>query len=694
MNQQILNLEHELQTIIKSSILTNDHKAVITQLSELYIKLGYLTQNVSKLLNLSQILINFKQFDGYVSEIKIRCHLHHLHTEIITDIKTKGLLQLEIPPQTSSNKITYVLNFLNQSYLTKHPSYYILSDHHICELPLPYNFGWVKINQLAGSSIPSQQHLQTFVQMGIKHIITCLESPLPYICPPELTLHFFPVDDRRPPKTTDLTQMLKIISYGQPTVVHCLGGRGRTNLVLIAHYIQTLNLDSGLAINLIKDLRPSLILDNSQLQFIKEFTLQHFQNYSPTTDVTSTTNGSTKLKTKIKLPKMIIFVGLQASGKSTLRKHFCQNLGDQVIHINKDEQKHDAINIFQNHLKTNQTILVDCCNLTQSKRLEWLNLGFNQSSWCIFMDTPFEDCRYRITRRKNHETIREGSGIHILESDVKKLEPPTLSEGYKQLYHLSSESQIDTFIADLGLPPLPNTIGIDTGIIKFPRTKHLVNLGSATRDDLLLSPSEQQKYLQSEVEVHEKVDGANLGFSINDQFKVIAQNRSHYVSSADHAQFKPLDKWIAKHQIELESILEHETEILYGEWLYMKHSIAYTNLPDYFLAFDLFNRKTGRFLSRQELEQRLKSTTIQLVPLLAKQKFKTLDEIKRLVQLPSQFYNGLVEGVYLRICDQTQTQHRAKIVRQDFICGHNTTGQVRHWTHAQIVINKLSQSYA
>src|SRR5262249_58002476 len=44
--------------------------------------------------------------------------------------------------------------------------------------------------------------------------------------------------------------------------------------------------------------------------------------------------------------------------------------------------------------------------------------------------------------------------------------------------------------------------------------------------------------------------------------------------------------------------------VLYGEWLYAKHTIYYTDLPHYFLEFDLLDTAAGAFLStpaRREL---------------------------------------------------------------------------------------------
>ena len=37
--------------------------------------------------------------------------------------------------------------------------------------------------------------------------------------------------------------------------------------------------------------------------------------------------------------------------------------------------------------------------------------------------------------------------------------------------------------------------------------------------------------------------------------------------------------------------------ILYGEWLYAKHTVFYNSLPHYFLEYDLLDRFPGQFLS-------------------------------------------------------------------------------------------------
>ena len=99
-------------------------------------------------------------------------------------------------------------------------------------------------------------------------------------------------------------------------------------------------------------------------------------------------------------------------------------------------------------------------------------------------------------------------------------------------------------------------------------TQHLINIGGASRDDLIVPKDIYKEYFNCNVDICEKVDGAQLGFSISENSthsgdfvglyhnKIQAQNRSHYVNSQSHSQFKILDKWIAKHLSDLFEILD------------------------------------------------------------------------------------------------------------------------------------------
>lgn len=174
-------------------------------------------------------------------------------------------------------------------------------------------------------------------------------------------------------------------------------------------------------------------------------------------------------------------------------------------------------------------------------------------------------------------------------------------------------------------------------LYKFPRTKHLFDAGGSgvSREDLLMDKGEESLFYTRaagggarkttkgqpttgrSVVVEEKVDGANLGISIDAQWRLRVQNRSHFVDSSTHKQFSTLDAWLEAHSSALFQVMEPERHVLFGEWLYAKHSIHYTRLPDYFLAFDLYDRRTGVFHSSAERDRLLKDTGIMTVRTIA-----------------------------------------------------------------------------
>ena len=77
------------------------------------------------------------------------------------------------------------------------------------------------------------------------------------------------------------------------------------------------------------------------------------------------------------------------------------------------------------------------------------------------------------------------------------------------------------------------------------------------------------------------------------------------------------------------------------------------------------------------------------MPTLAQKVFASNDQLLALLDSTSAFYDGFVEGAYLRV-DQTDAEggmfnvHRGKIVRADFIQGITT-----HWQSRGLVKNKL-----
>lgn len=223
-----------------------------------------------------------------------------------------------------------------------------------------------------------------------------------------------------------------------------------------------------------------------------------------------------------------------------------------------------------------------------------------------------------------------------------------------------------------------------TDFFRFPRTPHLAWLGEGQpRDDKVLSPSEVSELLSGEVVVEEKVDGANVGFSVDDDGMLRVQNRGAYLSAEHaHPQFKPLFRWLSLRQHEVADALFPDL-ILFGEWCYAVHSVAYTRLPDWFLAFDIYDRSTGAFWSTARRDELIGRLGLSLVPRLAEGHFD-VDRLRPFLR-ESRVTIGPPEGLYVRRETSDRLIARAKLVRPEFV---QTMGV--HWSRQSLRTNRLA----
>lgn len=231
---------------------------------------------------------------------------------------------------------------------------------------------------------------------------------------------------------------------------------------------------------------------------------------------------------------------------------------------------------------------------------------------------------------------------------------------------------------------------LDLELIKFPRTPHLITLSNnIDRTDLVLDELERQKFVRPKlVSLEEKVDGTNLGISFDRNWNAVFQKRSHIVTHASETQFKKLESWYEQRKYELVDVLSQKY-ILFGEWCAATHSVAYDQLPDYFIAFDLYDREARSFLPKSTVQHLLGPTSIHLIADIATSCSFTLDELTQLANTQKSSYasNQLVEGVYLRTVDEKGTIHRAKIVRAEFL--QQIEDNSRHWSQRMVQWNSV-----
>lgn len=222
---------------------------------------------------------------------------------------------------------------------------------------------------------------------------------------------------------------------------------------------------------------------------------------------------------------------------------------------------------------------------------------------------------------------------------------------------------------------------------RFPHTPHLAWLGDGSpRDGKLLAPNEVTGLLAGDVVVEEKLDGANVGFSLALDGHLRAQNRGQYLAEPHAGQFARLPAWLSQHGDALRSALTPNL-ILFGEWCAARHSLDYVTLPDWFLLFDVYDRIADRFWSSSRRNALASGAGLVTVPQLLHGK-ATVQTLKQLVtETASRYRTGALEGVVIRRESVDWCEARAKLVRPDFTQAIDT-----HWRKRPLEWNRIANS--
>jgi len=250
-------------------------------------------------------------------------------------------------------------------------------------------------------------------------------------------------------------------------------------------------------------------------------------------------------------------------------------------------------------------------------------------------------------------------------------------------------------------------------IYKYPRTRHVEGSGLQPDDDPQAAPFAELAGRLLVVE--EKMDGANCGISFDAGQRLHLQSRGHYLSGGPRErQFELLKSWAARYTTELWAVLG-DRYVLYGEWLYAKHSIFYTDLPHYLLEFDLYDTRDHVFLSTERRHAILyQASFIASVHVLHEGSLPSLASLAALLG-PSAFIapnqrdqlhaaahahgldpdqvmretdlSGLMEGLYIKVEDGGVVAARYKFVRPGFIqMVHDSES---HWMDRSLLPNRL-----
>lgn len=250
---------------------------------------------------------------------------------------------------------------------------------------------------------------------------------------------------------------------------------------------------------------------------------------------------------------------------------------------------------------------------------------------------------------------------------------------------------------------------------KYPRTQHLagsrLQAGDEDLDAVPMSELEGRY-----VVVEEKMDGANCGVSFGSGAELLLQSRGHFLSGgARERQFDLFKQWAGSLADPLFDRLGGRY-VMYGEWLYAKHTIYYDALPHYFMEFDVLDTESGEFLDTPRRGDLLRGLPVVPVKVLYAGPFPGGNALRDLVG-PSYFItsdapfrlradvarlgrdveraasqtdlSGTMEGLYVKVEEGGVVRGRYKYVRNEFLQVVAANG---HWQDRPLVPNRLRQA--
>src|SRR4051794_33403375 len=165
---------------------------------------------------------------------------------------------------------------------------------------------------------------------------------------------------------------------------------------------------------------------------------------------------------------------------------------------------------------------------------------------------------------------------------------------------------------------------------KYPRTPHLQGSRLQPGDhDLAQVPFAD--LAGRPLVVEEKLDGANAAISFDADGTLRLQSRGHYLSGGPREkQFAPFKAWAAGVRYRLWPVLG-DRFILYGEWLYAKHTVFYDALPHHFCESAVYARRSGVSLSTPRRRELLDGLGVASVPVLGEGAFADLAALTSLL---------------------------------------------------------------
>lgn len=244
-------------------------------------------------------------------------------------------------------------------------------------------------------------------------------------------------------------------------------------------------------------------------------------------------------------------------------------------------------------------------------------------------------------------------------------------------------------------------------MISYPKTLHLRGSKGVTEESQVALSD-----LSGHLIIEEKMDGTEVALCFESRGQFVCRHRNSPVQGPEFDLWWP---WVFERSDVLWERLR-DRYVLYGEWLYAKHTVFYDALPSYFMAFDIYDKNKGEWLSTNARRDLLVGTDIQHVRTLYEGPISGSPFLQHLIDQPSKFKTdewgetlraqcdernlawdrirnetdptNLPEGLYIKTEENDVVNGFYKYIREGFL--QTLLASESHWATRRLFTNLLA----
>lgn len=207
---------------------------------------------------------------------------------------------------------------------------------------------------------------------------------------------------------------------------------------------------------------------------------------------------------------------------------------------------------------------------------------------------------------------------------------------------------------------------------EYPATMHLPWKPNSKGDKIATERDASVIFDSEKVYVQEKIDGANCGMAYLDKHPVVRSRskilrKGQELKNPSQAQFASAWNWMHQNKSMFLNLLEAGPYSVYGEWMIQQHGMMYDALPDWFIAYDVYDWEKGHYIDPAKADVLLREIGFHVIPILRTGKLDNYETLEALANEPSGFATDAKrEGIIVKVSNGEAITTKFKMVRQGF----------------------------